>query len=1011
MVDEPSLRFRAQPTSPPAALPKRYEQVPDSSVIWTADLDAHGRLIVGVVVEIVAGTIVAETLVYPEAAPSDDELAAYVASHPARVDPGGTRTIRLADRAAAAKLLRSRSYKSGHALVTCDVGPQLVTLAEHWHPGALDRRGRRADWSLILIGLGYLNPQGAYRKYANEPRVLLTNIGEGTCATWSRGKPEPGKLRPKVGPIVDTLNVAAALTGANLTLRETFDMFSVPVPDTSGGPIDQLRARAHAIAALWAAQKDVLDRLGYGLNPAWLVSTGGLVTAMLRDAYLPPLADRLALSNTLLGATASAFYGGRFEAHLTHTPAPAVLADVSSTYPRMFSTLVLGRYLTAETVSTVDVTAKTRDLMGSPDLAERILDPHLWADLGITLIQVRPAGDQLPVKLSDGRSTVASLDLGRDPAWYHWPDIAAAALTGPRSPEIVQAVHLIPRGVIAGLGPVRLPTGRLVDLTTEDIAAVLVAERHRVSQDLSLGEPERDRIVGLLKLTANTLTFGMLARTDRVTVTASTFDHAIAPDGAPLIATTPGVIERPGPYAWLPAAGAVCAAARLILAATITTLEAAGGTWLHCAADSLLIAATHDPDAAPVAVAGHAPVIALPIDKVEEILDRFDPLLCPRGGHAWKREAGWDRPMVGYVTGVNRLGLIDPATDTTAHVTEVGLGGVFADPTGTSNRTVDGHHQWAIDLHTAHLQRQTNRAAPVPAWSCAPALRPGRATSTRQLVDIEHHLGCTLRPYARWVLAHPREGQALYGLPGPASKVDWHRDGQPIRPGRLRSLRDEYLAWAGGLTPRHGLQDPEPVSTRLMWATFIGKEYDGIAARQSDPLAEWDAQTSSYAPIDTWTPILNVARQVGAVRLAQLTGLAPSTIRHALAGRPPSAPTAERIRRALSRDTGVVPEVDGRVCQRAGCGHRITGRKRFCSDRCRKAASRATDALAAVPAEIAPGRWAWTCPTHGPIEATLPACPHCAIQPTRPRHHAPDYVCPACGANCGPAVTTCFVCT
>jgi hypothetical protein len=66
--------------------------------------------------------------------------------------------------------------------------------------------------------------------------------------------------------------------------------------------------------------------------------------------------------------------------------------------------------------------------------------------------------------------------------------------------------------------------------------------------------------------------------------------------------------------------------------------------------DSLIIAAT--PGATPELVprpGGHArigardAILALPVTTIEEVLDRTDVLLCPDGGHAWKRDEGFDR--------------------------------------------------------------------------------------------------------------------------------------------------------------------------------------------------------------------------------------------------------------------------------------------------------------------------------------------------------------------------------
>jgi hypothetical protein len=547
--------------------------IPDRFVVWLADLDPAGTLRTGVLVEVVRGTTTAEILVYPGAEPAA-ELAAYVSQHHARVSPGCPSELRLFNRQQAGRHLRSRGYKSGDVIVTDDAGPQLAALADHWQAGGPTKHGGRADWSLVLAGCGY-SKEGRYRRYRNEPAVRLTNLGSATTATWSRGRLEPGRLAPKVGPIVDILNVGAALCGQPCSFKELLRAFDLDPPDPAeGSEITRLRDRAHSVIELWQRLVAELNLLGYRVDPAWLTSTGTLAAVMWRDAGLPALAGRFQLPDRLQGAGASAFYGGWFHANLVHTPLPAVLADLSSAYPRVFRLSGLQRYLIAATMEPGDVADQIRQLVGATDLSAQILDPGLWRQLGITLVQVRPRGELLPVKLP-GRSTVGSLDLGGDGVWYHWPDVAAAAIRSGRPPEIVEAVHLDPHGVIPGLKAVRLPGGPEVRLDRDDLVSALIEQRQRIEADPQLSPPQRARRVRMVKLLASSCCYGLLSRTDRVHTRSGVRDRCIAPDGSVLMAGDGGVIERPGPYCWLPAAGAVCAGTRLIVAATIADLKAA----------------------------------------------------------------------------------------------------------------------------------------------------------------------------------------------------------------------------------------------------------------------------------------------------------------------------------------------------------------------------------------------------------------------------------------------------
>src|SRR5437762_2052601 len=92
------------------------------------------------------------------------------------------------------------------------------------------------------------------------------------------------------GPFVDVGQLVSALTG-----HDSRDPIAacgrcgIVTPDFGPHRLDRLRAEAHAIAALYQAAVDRLDRLDLGVDASQLVSTGGLASAMLREARLLPL--------------------------------------------------------------------------------------------------------------------------------------------------------------------------------------------------------------------------------------------------------------------------------------------------------------------------------------------------------------------------------------------------------------------------------------------------------------------------------------------------------------------------------------------------------------------------------------------------------------------------------------------------------------------------------------------------------------------------------------------------
>jgi len=90
---------------------------------------------------------------------------------------------------------------------------------------------------------------------------------------------------PKAGPFVDVLQVASALRGADVHgLTDACMRFGVEPPGSEADPIGRLRNEAISIAHLYFAEVAEVANLNLSLDLATLVSTGGIGTALLREA-------------------------------------------------------------------------------------------------------------------------------------------------------------------------------------------------------------------------------------------------------------------------------------------------------------------------------------------------------------------------------------------------------------------------------------------------------------------------------------------------------------------------------------------------------------------------------------------------------------------------------------------------------------------------------------------------------------------------------------------------------
>jgi hypothetical protein len=662
-----------------------------------------------------------------------------------------------------------------------------------------------------------------------------------------------------MGPIVGALAAASALGASDhRDLDAACREFGIPVPERTGDVLDDLRVEARALAMLYDTLRLEAQALRLPFDLGRLVSPGSVASVLLATTGLPPLANRFDLPARLRGAGSSSYHGGHFEARVVHRPVPAVLADLSAAYARSAAALGVSRYLVGRRLVPIDVTAELRRLLTSPDLAERALDRATWRRFGVTLVAARPRGEFWPVKHGDDLD-VRSLDLGGDQAWFAWADVVAAALRSGRAPEIVEAVHLRPVGRVRGLRPAPLPSGAQLDLGAgDDVFEQLVAERARIAADPSLDAVSRARRLGLVKSVANALV-GDLARVDHVRAPRRTRDRALAHDGRPVEARG-RALERPGPWHDFTIAGAVTAACRLLLAATIARVEELGGTWLHAAADSLAIAATHGPEPEEVAPG----IVALPLATLRGVLARTDALLRPDGGASWAEEVGWGEAAVFLAHGVNRGGYLTMAGEV-RHLTETALGGRRVDPTG-EGQGPDGHWCWSQALHAAYLRHIVGGGEPgtlpddLPAWADLPALIPGRATSPRVLERLRTACpGREVRPYAAYTVARGLGGHAvsLDATPATWRAAEWRSpEGKPVQLANVEdyaaavvhgdpsglivpeSVRAVFRSWVGVGEPE--VREVPLLCARMADATAIGKESSYLTAQSSafDPLAD-----------------------------------------------------------------------------------------------------------------------------------------------------------------------------
>jgi hypothetical protein len=798
-------------------------------LVWRYYRDPHHRM--------PAHTCVEEGIAYPDEIDADSRrlLEAFVETHDAATSPGFASRLLLKP---LSWWINQRFYGYGHDhrdrcdLVGFNLLFDLGRLARYWAPAKGDYRG-----GFSLGFAGRYDAAGKWHDTKYRPRITLRAIDpRRTLLRWAgQIRNDPDRQRGR-GRFVDLRALAFALTDRSHTLETACAAFgdryekhqvdyNVLSDELVAYALDDVR---HSSTLYRNCLAELREHPGVDLQPHRLFSPAGVGSRYLEAIGLSrPLVKFTALTGrqlgwdrgralrstiapdqargdldpAVLGWAMSAFYGGRAEARVVRTPVPVAVVDFTSMYPSVNALLGTWPLLCAERLDPVDVTDQTRTLLGDPALLARCATRELWQQLGVTLVELRPDGDVLPVRADyDPHSAgygIAVNPLSYDGTlWYMLPDVVAAALLNPlddhktTAPEIVRAIRLVPRGQQRGLQPVRLRGGRTIDPTRDDPFVAMIEERQAVLRDETLDEETRKRVERFLKITANATSYGVLARFDRRPAIGRSKLSVYGPDPDPRQVTGRLAPEDPGPFCFPPVAASITAAARLMLAILERHVRDAGGQYAFCDTDSMAVVATADGAQIDCQTHHGDTLTALSWDTVREIVARFDALnpydraLVPS---PWKEvAASLTEPLSCYAISAKRYCLYrhtandlelvaavdqeeaDPESPSEserqlADWSEHGLG-LYLDPTATDPdrplRDNAGRRLWTGQAWTWILNNALRRDTALPGWSKRLALTRFTITSPTVAYWFRGYNASrpnedAIRPGSFGLLAHP----------------------------------------------------------------------------------------------------------------------------------------------------------------------------------------------------------------------------------------------------------------
>jgi len=465
----------------------------------------------------------------------------------------------------------------------------------------------------------------------HRPRIRiapLNGVAEQIELTAVRRKDEQDRWRR--GRFLDLHTLAFALTDNSYSLAgaiqafgsETKKMEYEPTGKISEKEITYARQDVHATLGLLNPLKQEYELHPIDLRPDRAYSPASIGKAYLRAMGIAePMRKFKKLPPEIHGIAMAAYYGGRAECRMRRWPVPVVPVDLTSEYPSVDALLGIWDILTAARLTTEDATEDVRALLANVTLDE-LFQPAFWKRLNF-YARIAPEGDILPVRsVYDAKSGTCNIGLNelnwKQPMWIAGPDLVASVLLGDHIPTVREAFRIVPHGKQNGLRPVNLRGVILVDPVKEDFFTRVIEYRKQNKAD--------DRLQHFLKILANSTSYGTYLELNPIKIDPRNRPKITVYSGEHIkVQPAPDTIEEPGKF-YFPLLGAlITSGGRLLLAMIERCVRDAGGTYLCCDTDALIIASSKTggtvqmPDGAP-------PIKALSWSEVEQITNRFDSL-------------------------------------------------------------------------------------------------------------------------------------------------------------------------------------------------------------------------------------------------------------------------------------------------------------------------------------------------------------------------------------------------
>ncbi len=627
------------------------------------------------------------------------------------------------------------------------------------------------------------------------PTVLITPIDSKKAFIKLRFPTRPGtrnKRKPfRQGRFVDLRTLTFALTNESHSLKSACKLYQVEhgkeeAEEHGKITLDYCRYNARDVQAtfeLYCKVKAEFDKHPLVNNDNEPMEAGKIYSpATMGKAYyramgIKPLSEiQPDFPPEVLGYAMAAYYGGRSECHYRGKPVKVYHTDITSMYPSVFTLQNLWSWVIADHFQVLKATEEIKNLVETISL-DKLFQKEFWGSIP-ALVQIKPNHDLLPVRAEYIQGSGSQIGLNYlttdKPMWYTLADVFVSKILTGKTPEIIQAIRIIPGKPQKGLKEIKLRGDIPINPATDNFFKRVIELRKKVKKRVKSKGDEADAMQLFLKILANSTSYGVYIELNREEEAEETEVQIYGLESFPY---KDKQIEKPGRYYNPLIAVMITGAARLILAMMEKTTMDLGGNFAFCDTDSMSI-------------------IDLKNDMPEvigrQVVERFKklyPYEDPNGNSSllaaedynWERK-DWTKdtdksnvidnnyyPLYCYMVSAKRYVLYNLIPDEQGHVKVIirkksdhGLGHLRSPLTKGQDKT-----KWVDDVWLSIICRKYGLEFVEPDWFYKPAMAQLSVSKPSLYNVLNREKGKPYReqvkPFNFMLVAYPENSGSLFG--------------------------------------------------------------------------------------------------------------------------------------------------------------------------------------------------------------------------------------------------------